>query len=121
MRKGTFKIKVIAVAISAASVFGPAATSFNVTTYAAEENIFTENGKQIGIDVADAAFDTIADLFPGGKLVLAPFKTLFHAGVDDKDPMEVITGCHQLHKAHHSCHLPAQLVHSSQVLVSSRY
>ena len=91
MRKGTFKIKVIAVAISAASIFGPAATAFHFTSYAAEENIFTENGKQIGIDVADAAFDTIADLFPGGKLVLAPFKTLFHAGVDDKDPMEVIS------------------------------
>ena len=91
MRKGTFKIRVFAAALTAASVFGPAATAFNFTSYAAEENIFTENGKQIGIEFADAAFDTIADLFPGGKLVLAPFKTLFHAGVDDKDPMEVIS------------------------------
>ena len=36
MRKGTFKIKVIAAALTAASVFGPAATAFNFTSYAAE-------------------------------------------------------------------------------------
>ena len=63
-------------------------TAMTVTVNAASIEDF---GKKAGIDAADAAFDTLGDLFPGAKIVFSPFKTLFHAGVDDKDPMEVMS------------------------------
>ncbi len=40
-----------------------------------------------GVDMADAAFDTVADLVPGGKILFAPFKTFFHSQVDGENPM----------------------------------
>ena len=39
-----------------------------------------------GIETADAAFETVADLVPGGKILLAPFKSVFHTAVDGEDP-----------------------------------
>ena len=53
-----------------------------------------EFGKQAGIDLGDAALDTIGDLFPGANILVSPFKTLFHANVDDPDPMTMI--CNKL-------------------------
>ena len=47
-------------------------------------------GKKAGIDLGDAALDTVGDLFPGAKLLVSPFKSLFHANVDDPDPMTMM-------------------------------
>ena len=37
---------------------------------------FTSTMKSAGIETADAAFETVADLIPGGKILLAPFKSV---------------------------------------------
>lgn len=51
---------------------------------------FTSTMKSAGIETADAAFETVADLIPGGKILLAPFKSVFHTAVDDEDPQAAI-------------------------------
>ena len=90
--KKTSKIRtrILAAILSAAAIFSVFTMTVTTATVSANAASIEETGKKIGIDAADAAFDTIADLFPGGKIVLSPFKTLFHAGVDDKDPMEIM-------------------------------
>ena len=90
-KKHSFKTRLIATALSAITILSVGAMSFSTASVTASAASIEETGKKIGIDAADAAFDTIADLFPGGKIVLSPFKTLFHAGVDDKDPMEIMS------------------------------
>ena len=92
MKKTSIKNRVMAVILATAAALSictvaMTSTAMSVTVNAAS---IEETGKKIGIDAADAAFDTIADLFPGGKILLSPFKTLFHAGVDDKDPTEIM-------------------------------
>lgn len=47
---------------------------------------FKEAMKSAGIETADAALESVADLIPGGKVLLAPFKSVFHTAVDGKDP-----------------------------------
>ena len=92
MKKTSIKNRIMAVILTTAAALSictvaMTSTAMSVTVNAAS---IEETGKKIGIDAADAAFDTIADLFPGGKILLSPFKTLFHAGVDDKDPTEIM-------------------------------
>ncbi len=89
-KKHNFKTRLIAAALSAITVFSVGSMTINTATVTASAASIEETGKKIGIDAADAAFDTIADLFPGGKILLSPFQSLFHSGVDDKDPMEII-------------------------------
>ena len=85
-----FKTRIIAAALSVITVFSVGSMTIGTATVTASAASIEETGKKIGIDAADAAFDTIADLFPGGKILLSPFQSLFHSGVDDEDPMEVI-------------------------------
>ena len=92
MKKTSIKNRVMAVILATAAALSictvaMTSTAMSVTVNAAS---IEETGKKIGIDAADAAFDTIADLFPGGKILLSPFKSLFHAGVDGKDPSEIM-------------------------------
>lgn len=92
MKKTTIRSRITATVLAAAAALSictvtMTSTAMTVTVNAAS---IEETGKKIGIDAADAAFDTIANLFPGGKILLSPFKSLFHAGVDKKDPMEMI-------------------------------
>ena len=89
-KKHSFKTRLIATALSAITILSVGAMSFSTASVTASAASIEETGKKIGIDATDAAFDTIADLFPGGKILLSPFQSLFHSGVDDKDPMEII-------------------------------
>ena len=93
MKKTNIKNRVMAAVLATAAALSICTVAMTSTTMSVTVNAASveEFGKKVGIDAADAAFDTIADLFPGGKIVLSPFKTLFHAGVDDKDPMEVMS------------------------------
>lgn len=93
MKKTNIKNRVMAAVLATAAALSICTVAMTSTTMSVTVNAASieETGKKIGIDAADAAFDTIADLFPGGKIVLSPFKTLFHAGVDDKDPMEIMS------------------------------
>ena len=92
MKKTSIKNKITAAVLAIAAALSICTVSMTSTAMTVTVNAASieETGKKIGIDTADAAFDTIADLFPGGKIVLAPFKSLFHAGVDDKDPAEIM-------------------------------
>ena len=92
MKKTSIKNKITAAVLAMAAALSICTVSMTSTAMTVTVNAASieETGKKIGIDTADAAFDTIADLFPGGKIVLAPFKSLFHAGVDDKDPAEIM-------------------------------
>ena len=85
-KKHSFKTRLIATALSAITILSVGAMSFSTASVTASAASIEETGKKIGIDATDAAFDTIADLFPGGKILLSPFQSLFHSGVDDKDP-----------------------------------
>ena len=89
-KKHNFKTRLIAVALSAITVFSVGAMSFSTASVTVSAATAEETGKKIGIDAADAAFDAIGDLFPGANILVSPFKSLFHSGVDDKDPMEII-------------------------------
>ena len=93
MKKTSIKNRIMAAVLATAAALSICTVAMTSTTMSVTVNAASieETGKKIGIDAADAAFDTIADLFPGGKIVLSPFKTLFHAGVDDKDPMEIMS------------------------------
>ena len=46
--------------------------------------------KAIGIELGDAALETIADAIPGGKMIVAPFKVMFHSAADGEDPMAIM-------------------------------
>ena len=93
MKKTSIKHRVMAAFLATAaalSICTVAMTSTAMTVTVSAASI-EETGKKLGIDAADAAFDTIGDLFPGGKILISPFKSLFHVGVDDKDPMEIMS------------------------------
>lgn len=85
-RKHSFKTRFIAGILSAITIFSVASVS--VTSVSAAKKIEVE---EIGINAADEAFNAIGDLVPGGKILLSPFKTLFHAGVDSPDPLDEIS------------------------------
>ena len=72
--KKTSKIRtrILAAILSAAAIFSVFTMTVTTATVSANAASIEETGKKIGIDAADAAFDTIADLFPGGKIVLSP-------------------------------------------------
>ena len=86
------RTRIMAAVLATAAALSICTVAMTSTTMAVTVNAASieETGKKIGIDAADAAFDTIADLFPGGKILLSPFKSLFHAGVDGKDPSEIM-------------------------------
>lgn len=84
-RKHSFKTRIIAGVLSAITIFSVG--SVCVTTASAAKRIDVED---IGINATDEAFDAIGDLIPGGKVLLSPFKTLFHAGVDSPDSLDEI-------------------------------
>lgn len=50
----------------------------------------TDYAKKYGIEMADAAFDQLADVIPCGKILMQPFKSLFHGAVDDADPLDIM-------------------------------
>ena len=47
-------------------------------------------GKQAGINAANAAFDTLGQVFPGASILVSPFKTLFNANVKGDDPITAV-------------------------------
>ena len=89
-KKHNFKTRLIAAALSAITVFSVGSIAIGAASVTVSAASIEETGKKIGIDSADAAFDTIGDLIPGGKILISPFKSFFHAGVDDKDPTEIM-------------------------------
>ncbi|MBP0955254.1 MAG: InlB B-repeat-containing protein [Oscillospiraceae bacterium] len=50
-----------------------------------------KDAKQYGIEMADAAFDQLADEIPCGKILMQPFKSLFHGAVDNEDPLAIMS------------------------------
>ena len=65
------------------------ASSSDITASAA--NVTGEDyAKMTGIEMGDAALDTVGQTFPGANILIAPFKTLFHANVDSPDPMQMM-------------------------------
>ena len=46
--------------------------------------------KKLALKGADAAFDTVSKAVPGTGILLAPVKALFHAGLDEPDPLQMI-------------------------------
>lgn len=93
MKKTTMKAKVFAAILAAVTACSVTTAAMATTVSAAQletTQTFENNMKKVGVDAADAAFDTIADLIPGGKILISPFKSVFHIGVDDPDPMEEI-------------------------------
>jgi len=62
----------------------------NAVSYAADSSDLEDFGKKVGIDAGDAALDAIGQAFPGANILVSPFKTLFHNGVDGEDPMAMM-------------------------------
>ncbi len=48
-------------------------------------------GEKVGIDVGNAALETLGDAFPGAKILVAPLKTLFGEATAEPDPMTLIS------------------------------
>ena len=85
-KTNTIKARIIAGILSAIIVFSVGSIAMTSASAAVFSDEFTGAMKSAGIETADAAFETVADLIPGGKIVLAPFKSLFHTAVDGEDP-----------------------------------
>ncbi len=49
-----------------------------------------KDAKQYGKEMADAAFDQLANYIPCGKILMQPFKSLFHGAVDDGNPLDIM-------------------------------
>ena len=47
-------------------------------------------GKEAGVDAANAAFDTLGQVFPGASILVSPFKSLFNMNVKGDDPMAAV-------------------------------
>ena len=90
-KKHSFRTRIFAAVIAA--VTACSVSAFSMTSVSAVEmsDDFKSAMKTAGIETVDAAFETVADLIPGGKIIIAPFKSVFHTGVDDPDPMEDIS------------------------------
>ena len=88
-KTNTFKTRIIATALSAITIFSVGAMTMTSANAAVSEE-FKSTMKTAGIETADAALETVADLIPGGKILLAPFKSVFHTAVDDEDPSAAI-------------------------------
>lgn len=108
MKKTTIKTRIIATALSAITVFS-VGTMAITSASAAEVNTSSEYilpqdqndpviltvtaeeyGKQAGIDAANAAFDTVGNIFPGAGILVSPFKSLFNMNVNGDDPMTAV-------------------------------
>lgn len=92
MKKNNIKTKVIAGVLSAVTIISAGTITMTATAIpvaAASVNV-EDYGKKAGIDAADAAFGTIGSIFPGAGILVAPFKTLFHANVDSENPITVM-------------------------------
>ena len=89
MKKTNIKTKAIAGVLSAITMISVGTMAMTATAIpAAAASVDVEDyGKQAGINAADAAFDTIGNVFPGAGILVSPFKTLFHANVDEENPM----------------------------------
>ena len=85
-----------AIAISSAS-----AAETNSSEYILQQNNANEPmsyatvkaedyGKQAGVNAANAAFDTLGQVFPGASILVSPFKTLFNANVKGDDPITAV-------------------------------
>ena len=85
-----------AIAISSAS-----AAETNSSEYILQQNNANEPmsyatvkaedyGKQAGVNAANAAFDTLGQVFPGASILVSPFKTLFNANVKGDDSKATI-------------------------------
>lgn len=85
-KTNTIKTRILAGILSAITVFSVGSIAMTSASAAVFSDEFTGAMKTAGIETADAAFETVADLIPGGKIVLAPFKSLFHTAVDGEDP-----------------------------------
>lgn len=83
------KTRIIAIALSTITVFSIGSVA--VTSAGAANTTFENNAKSRGIQIADAAFDTIGGAFPGAKILVAPLKGLFHTTVDGHtNPLDTI-------------------------------
>ena len=47
-------------------------------------------GKQAGVNAANAAFDSLGQVFPGASILVSPFKSLFNMNVKGDDPMTAV-------------------------------
>lgn len=84
------KTRIIAGILSIVAVFSVGSVAATSASAAVFSDEFTSTMKSAGIETADAAFETVADLIPGGKILLAPFKSVFHSAVDGEDPQAAI-------------------------------
>lgn len=83
--KNTKLARAIAAALASVSVLSTFA-SISVSA----ENAAAKIQKKIYVGMADGAFTTIETAFPGGRIIMAPFKVLFHSAVDNPDPSVLI-------------------------------
>lgn len=80
------KTRIIAGILSAITVFSVGTIAMTSASAVEVSDEFKSAMISAGIETADAAFETVADLIPGGKILLAPFKSVFHTAVDGEDP-----------------------------------
>ena len=110
MKKRNIKTRIIAGALSAITVFSVGAIAISSASAAetnSSEYILQQNdanapisfatvkaedyGKQAGVDAANAAFDTLGNIFPGAAILVSPFKSLFNMNVNGNDPMTAVS------------------------------
>ena len=104
-KTNNIKTKIIAGLLSTVTVFSVGAVAISsasaAETYMLQQNnandpvsyatVTAEDyGKQAGVDAANAAFDTLGQVFPGASILVSPFKSLFNMSVKGDDPMAAV-------------------------------
>ena len=92
---------ITAFSVGAIAITSASAAETNSSEYILQQNDANEPicfatvkaedyGKQAGVDAANAAFDTIGNIFPGAGILVSPFKSLFNMNVNGDDPMTAV-------------------------------
>ena len=89
-KKHSFKNRIIAGILSVITIFSVSTMATASASAVEVSDEFKDAMISAGIETADATFETVADLIPGGKIILAPFKSIMHSAVDGEDPQAAI-------------------------------
>ena len=73
----------MAVVFAAVTMYSAGAMTMSTTASAAGTAVIEEKGEKG--DTAGAAFDAVADLFPGGRMALEPFRNMQQREAGEND------------------------------------
>ena len=87
MKNSAIRARMIAVAFAAVTMCSVGSMAMDTTASSENTIIVAEGKRSADAEKAEAAYNAIADLFPGGRTALDPFRDMIMEGYD-KDDLE---------------------------------